>query len=208
MTRAELLQATMKEIRYEVLMLLDAHDCYYRAKLKRDWSSKSDQERDAAVTLCNVSLESFLLHYRNLDEFLHNMGHNDSVNARDYADTWIFQRKTKGNPNANHHPRLASDDEIKRIHKRLAHISAERSTLDRQWNIPQMQEQVCSVFEEFVKAVPLSAPKEFDEAVQAIQRRRVHAMQPLLSSWDNSTATPRTIGTLTLSLSDHLKIIK
>ena len=165
-------------------------------------------ENDTASALCNFSLESFLLHYRNLDEFLHNMArHHDSVNAKDYATTWNYERRTKNNPHANHYPQLANEDEIKRIHKRLAHISDQRSGLDKQWNVPQMREQICCVFEEFVKTVPAPVPTAFDEAVHAIAQRRANTRQPLLSSWENSTTSPRTIGTLSFPL-DYLKIIK
>jgi hypothetical protein len=204
-SRAEKARDTIPDVCYEIATLLEASDCYDQAKLKRDWSSQSPAEKQAASNLCNFALESFLLHYRNLEEFFQNMGGYDCVNAKDYA-LWLYKRSTKKSPTPNHHPKLAPEDEIKRIHKRLAHISNERSDMDSNWPISQMNERICAGFEEFVIAVPATERHKFNDATEAIKKRRAQVAQQFLSSWQNSTASPQVIGT-PYPL-NYLKIIK
>lgn len=75
-------------------------------------------------------LESFLLHYRALAEFLSRSSphpeHPDSVLAVNYVAGWV--------------PTTFAD--IPRVHKRLAHISCEREELDANWKVDKMAERV------------------------------------------------------------------
>jgi hypothetical protein len=186
MTKQERIEASIKDICYEVTSLLQASEFYHQARLKRDWSPDREK-REIGKSMCNITLESFLLHYRNLNEFLHNMGTGDSVNAKDYASTWNFKRITQNNPNAKQHPNLADQTQISRIHKRLAHISGKRSDLDSSWMLPQMLERVCEVFEDFVRLVPEPQKSGFDEAKKAIQQHKVMTVQTVLTGSANRT---------------------
>lgn len=180
------IEASTKDVCYEIITLLQASDFYSQARLKRDWSPDTDQ-REVGKALCNFALESFLLHYRNLNEFLHNMGVRDSVNAHDYAPEWTFKRKTRTMPSAKQHPQLADEAEMSLIHRRLAHISGSRSQIDAHWMIPQMLERVCGVFEDFIPAVPGPQKTKFEEAINAIQSRKTLVVETVLTVGANRT---------------------
>jgi hypothetical protein len=185
-SKAERIEASIKDICYEVTSLLQASDFYHQARLKRDWSPDKEK-REIGKAISNIALESFLLHYRNLNEFLHNMGKRDSVNAKDYAPTWNFERITRKNPNAKQHPQLDGQTEIERIHKRLAHISGIRSDLDARWMLPQTLERICDVFENFIRAVPGPEKIKFEEAIKALQQHRAMTVQTVLAGDGNRT---------------------
>ncbi len=180
------LDASVGDIIYEIRTLLAASVCCDQAKRKLN-RDLDPEEREGAENLNNFALESFLLHYRNLDEFLHNMGMRDSVNAKDYAANWIYKRKTKTKPNAKHHPKLASQDEIDRVHKRLAHISTERRQREKNWDIRQMQQAVCLVFEEFVRSVPEPYKTKFQRATAGIQHYKKCLVEEAIPVAANST---------------------
>jgi hypothetical protein len=185
-SRAEQIEDSIEDIRYEVTTLLQASEFYHQARLKRDWSPDLDK-RDIGKAVCNFTIESFLLHYRNLNEFLHNMGTRDSVNAKDYAPAWQYKRNPRPGSNAKQHPKLADETEMRRIHQRLAHISGSRSELDTHWMIPQMFERVCDAFEEFVRAVPDPQKGRFAEAINAIQKHRALTVETVLPVSANRT---------------------
>src|SRR3954451_10209143 len=119
-------------IYHEVMALMQSRDLLNHAKAQH----KAVQDkvlRDASQVGINCALESFLLHYRNLREFLNDEVkqskkdkttgklESDDVKAKDYTidSNW----KTAA-------PWASDKDEGKRLHKRLAHITIARLTLD------------------------------------------------------------------------------
>jgi hypothetical protein len=92
----------------------------------------------------NRTLESVLLHFRNLSAFfVYSPVRDDDVSARDYVPSW--------NP-TNLDPVFAetSDD----LNKKLAHISWKRLTIPRvDWPLDRIETAIDRLFEDFKKAL-------------------------------------------------------
>jgi hypothetical protein len=135
------LETTATDITYEVCTMLQAYDLYVYCGKRAERSQFAEAYHAAA----NCALESFLLHYRALKEFLSNTPkrNNDDVKATDYLTGW----KATGSW-------LADSGETARIHKRLAHITTTRGNINGGWNPDQMKEQVLIAFDELIRDLP------------------------------------------------------
>jgi hypothetical protein len=166
------LEATAPDITYEVLTMIQAYDLYVYGGQRASRSRYAD----AYNAMANCALESFLLHYRALKEFLSETPkkNNDDIRATDYAPGW----KASG-------VWIADAGETARIHKRLAHITSRRSNLDGLWNPYQMQQQVLDAFDELIRAVPAVAKSWFASIEKAISEKR----QNVTGAISNSTVS-------------------
>ncbi len=77
----------------------------------------------------NVVLESFLLHVRNLRQFLTNL----KLKTDDIIANEFIEDENIGTDFSYLVRQKIDDDEIKRIHKMLAHISYKRRDLPKSW---------------------------------------------------------------------------
>ena len=124
---------------YELAMMLEAEKLWNRAK----------QQRDSTY---NMAIECFLLHFRNLRDFLYpspgawtNQFYFDDVIANDFWSEWrsVYEDWTE-----------CSADEKSRIDKLLAHLSYSRPSLDHAWPIPKMSTAIQNALAEFLTSLP------------------------------------------------------
>jgi len=153
------LEITAADITYEVLTMIQAYDLYVYGGNR----SSRPQYAQAYQAMANCALESFLLHYRGLKEFLSDTQrkNSDDIKATDYVTGW----KASGSW-------LADKGETERIHKRLAHITTTRGNINGLWNPDQMQQQVLVAFDELIRALPERAKPWFSVIEKAILEKR------------------------------------
>jgi len=134
---------------------------------------------DSVLVMRNCAIESFLLHYRALREFFssHRKMKADNLKATDYLSTWQTSALW-----------VIDQQEIDRIHKRLAHLSTLRTTLDNNWDLPHMEWNVSQTFEEFVSKLTPVPQSWFQQATDLIKRRKP-ARAVTLGADSNSTAS-------------------
>lgn len=153
-------------IHYELQQLLYMRRANPAAE-KRQGVTADPYERNLWHTCNTATLEAFLLHYRNLRDFLNNKGndkgkHPDDVLALHYAPTWT--RTDYVSP-------VTTDEDI-RLNKLLAHISYKRQKLKPgDWQLTQMLENVCCAMERFIAAVPLERRPWFDNCSAELTNR-------------------------------------
>jgi hypothetical protein len=130
----------VEHIFYELQMLLDCRALFENA-LKE--LGKATTERDKAFWSAsqNVFLEGFLLHFRNLKQFLNNQKFPTDLKAAHYAPGWTAARK------------LVDANEDIRVNKKLAHLTYERATSARGWNPEEMEKRICEVFQMFLAKI-------------------------------------------------------
>jgi hypothetical protein len=169
------LEATAPDVTYEVLTMIQAYDLYVYGGQR---ASRS-QYADAYNAMANCALESFLLHYRALKEFLSDTRkkNSDDIKATDYAPGW----KASG-------AWLADKGETGRIHKRLAHITSGRANLNGLWNPRQMQQQVLQAFGELIRALPAVAKPWFASIEKALSERQNRVTGAISNSTVSVTA--------------------
>lgn len=96
----------------------------------------------------NVITESFLVHFRNLRDFLYPdawvWNQNDNVLAFDYDSHWTKDETTW---------KECSENEHIRINKLLAHISYSRGDLARGWPVPDMRHGIIQGMSQFVSGL-------------------------------------------------------
>jgi hypothetical protein len=185
-TRQQLEQIT-RHICHEVTALIQARDLHDHAQRQKA-DPKADQ--GACQVAINCALESFLLHYRALREFLNNKPKytypapitrerkSDDVKASDYIPTWK--------------PALSwseDEDEGQRLNKRLAHISIKRITLDDRWKLPVMESNALATFEQFIGSLPDQVKNLFELAINAINRHNPKMVSTLADSSSTITVT-------------------
>src|SRR5262245_14066114 len=103
---------------YEATMLVSSFQLHKRAMAERAKAvGKANLDFWWATQTC--ALEAFLVHYRNLKQFLNNQKVPDDAKAIDYAHSW------SGDNNVN----ASYPDEDDRINKLLQHISYKRLDL-------------------------------------------------------------------------------
>lgn len=174
-------------IYHEVMALMQSRDLLNHAKAQH----KAAQEKvlqDACQVGINCALESFLLHYRNLREFLNDEVkqskknkatrklESDDIKAKDYTidPNW----KTVA-------PWVSNEDEGKRLHKRLAHVTTARLTLDDNWYPESMEGNALRTFEDFVSALSDERKAWFENANKAISAR----VRPVMATLGESSNT-------------------
>ncbi|HEY2232200.1 MAG TPA: hypothetical protein VGK01_01875 [Candidatus Angelobacter sp.] len=186
------LQQMARHINHEVLALMQAHDLYDHAQ-KQQKTVEDQAAQDVCQVAINCALESFLLHYRNLREFLNdekkhtkknkvtNQIETDDIKAKDYTSDSNWKTTDV----------WASDKvEGKRLHKRLAHISKARITLDNKWYPDHMEWSVLKTFEKFLAAIPRERGPWFEQVSAAIKARVRPVVTAILAeSSDTLTVT-------------------
>ena len=153
-----------------------AEDVYY--ELEQMILAISRKPTDAHLQ--NMLVEAFLVHYRNLRDFLFptldtlNMPAGreqknpkaqkaalDTVIANDFAPQW------------QHHSAEyvgLDKDERDRINRRIMHISYSRQHLDNAWNWLAMARLLCDQFTAFLEVVPPEGRSRFEPAKQILGR--------------------------------------
>jgi hypothetical protein len=137
------------------------------------------QYADAVLVMRNCAIESFLLHYRALSEFFSSIPKRiaDNLKAADYLSTWQTSAVW-----------VTDQSEIDRIHKRLAHLSTKRTTLDNNWDLAHMEWSASQTFEDFISKLPPAQQLWFRDATDLISQRKPTAAV-VLGADSNSTAS-------------------
>jgi hypothetical protein len=150
-------------VQYELQMLLYALRANEHA-YSRVLGISDGPERDRWRVFDTCTQEAFLTHYRNLKNFLNNkmVYKDDDVVAGDYSDVFTGKDHVKGDM-----------EEDTRLNRLLAHISYSREALLREnWNYPEMEERICTVFEEYLKVVKEEAKELFSKCADQLRHRR------------------------------------
>jgi len=133
----------VEHIFYELQMLLDCRALFENAVRELN---QATTKRDKAFWSAgqNAFLEGFLLHFRNLKQFLNNQKFATDVKASHYAQNWTPDSK------------LSDANEDIRVNKKLAHLTYERATSARGWNPEEMEQRICEVFQKFLAKADVS----------------------------------------------------
>ncbi len=117
----------------------------------------------------NFMVEAFLVHYRNLRDFLYPPKYYtaptpgpsyenavDCVLAHDYTSKWDKSRP-------QWEPVISRDvaDEDQMINRKISHISYSRQTLPQEWPMAQMYAKMEREFREFLNVLPLERCRWF-----------------------------------------------
>ena len=177
------------DICHEVTALIQARDLHDHAKRQKD-AAITEAGKDACQVGINCALESFLLHYRALREFLNlkakliKNGVSDDIKASDYLAAWKASLTW-----------VSDEAEGERLNKRLAHITTGRIKLDNKWNPEQMEWNALRTFEEFISALPDTHKPLFQLAAAHINQRKPKVLSTLAESSNTCTvATYTTFG--------------
>jgi len=167
---------------YEVKMLLDSSRVEKRGADEMGTANPVDLEYWRAVRTCG--LESFLVHYRNLKEFLNNLKFPTDVKAVDYVPAWTGNSKVT--------PTYSNEDE--RINQLLAHITYKRADYDiGNWDVAKMEQNLCDALSRFIEKVGKTEYATLFERVPPLLTARHPRLVVSTSSTDgNSTATVTT----------------
>lgn len=163
-------------VHYELQTLIYALRANEQALSRQADSGLPAYEQQLWHTINTCTLESFLVHYRNLKQFLNNLKYDQDVKAQDYSDQWAGTANVIGE--------VGEDD---RLNQLLAHISYTRGQLGRgQWNLLKMEERICEAFERFLRVVRSTHARLFDRCAQELDYRRLRTTPSQVS---DSTAT-------------------
>jgi len=177
MSRAQqdLEQAT-RDVTYELQNLVGS----LRANewIAREMTKSTSRGTDSWKILSNSTQEAFLLHYRNLKQFLNNLKYDSDVKAEHFSDSWQSTSSVVG-----------EKDEDDRLNRRLAHISYDRKSLAKDWDYRAMEDRICDVFDRFLKQLKPQCKSHFDGCEQLLALRRG---RPCLGPVSNRTDTART----------------
>ena len=155
--------------------MLQARDLSEYAKKQTD-----SKYADPVRVMRNCAIESFLLHYRALREFFSTSIPKriaDNLKAADYLPTWHTSALW-----------VTDQNEIDRIHKRLAHLSTKRTLLDNNWDLVHMEWNVAQTFEDFISKLMPAQQAWFQQVTQLVQQRKP-AVTVMLGADSNSTAS-------------------
>ena len=118
-------------------------------------------------TFNNMAIESFLVHYRNVRDFLFPSQQTVEPEKCNYSkaidDVIAFDFCPDGWTYISTNWTDVVPDERDRINKQLSHISYSRPGYSKDWPIPAMTEAVHMRFAEFLKALPLKRRAFFAE---------------------------------------------
>ena len=92
----------------------------------------------------NAQVESFLLHARNLIEFLHGDGHLKCSDFKDRNNKKILPMK------------FISKDNIEKINEHLSHISSKRRKIKIGWKTKEFKNEINKYFIEFLEKISSS----------------------------------------------------
>jgi len=99
--------------------------------------------------LVNLFLEAFLLHARNIRDFLAWSNNPNDVIASDFV----------GRPVRVRMPLLRSRKVRARLNKRIAHLSYSRSRLGRHWNVGVLVAEIDTAMDAFLRRLAQVRPK-------------------------------------------------
>jgi hypothetical protein len=121
------------------------------------------------TTFRNMAIESFLVHFRNLRDFLFPTTKAkqdpDNVIGTDFDPTGWSQDSEGWQE--------VVADERDRINRQLSHISYSRQDYESQWPVAKMREAIESRFTEFIRGLPTEKRKMF-ERLQPIFPEEFH----------------------------------
>lgn len=125
-------------VNYEIQRLQSYHDRLL---------ALADAEGEKDVEAMNAFLEGFLIHFRNLLNFLDSRGGDDDIKATDFVPEF---KST-----------IAPEHYRSRINKRLAHLSRSRPEYPRGWEFPNMLSEIRDAWNEFMEqALALASEEE------------------------------------------------
>lgn len=159
-------------VKYEIWMFVETYKRY--KKLKKDTASITDvidatglatekslfsvvhlmqqsshQEQDTLIEE-NVYLESFLLHLRNLIEFLYSRSEKypDDIIARNFYDSEIKYCQSIGEK-----PHMFSQAFMKKLHQKLAHLTSSRvnESEKKGWNTKEIYNTIMPSIKNFIE---------------------------------------------------------
>jgi hypothetical protein len=167
-------QDAAADVCYELRAMAQARDLSAHAKQQTD-----PKYAESVLVIRNCAIESFLIHYRALREFFSSLPKTnpDNLKATDYLSAWQTSVKW-----------VTEQKEIDRIHKRLAHLSRKRTTLDNNWGLAHMESNVSQTFEDFISKLAPDQQLWFHEATDLIMRRKPTSTV-LLGNDSSSTAS-------------------
>lgn len=167
-------EASAPDVCYELRAMVQARDFNNYAKRQTD-----PRYADSVLVMGNCAIESFLLHYRALREFFSSIQKRADydLKATDYLSTWQTCAIW-----------VTDQKDIDRIHKRLAHLSTKRTTLDNNWDLAHMQGNVLHTFEEFISKLTPARQIWFQQVTDLIKQRKP-AAAVVLGADSNSTAS-------------------
>jgi hypothetical protein len=167
-------EASAPDVVYELRAMVQARDFSTHIRQNTD-----PTYADPITVMRNCAIESFLLHYRALREFFssHPKIKADNLKATDYLATWQTSAVW-----------VTNQTEIDRLHKRLAHLSTLRTTLDNDWDLAYMESGVSRTFEDFISKLTPVEQTWFQDATDLINQRRP-AAPVVLGADSNSTAS-------------------
>jgi hypothetical protein len=157
--------------------MVQARDLNDHAKKQTD-----PQYADSVLVMRNCAIESFLLHYRALREFFSSNQKRiaDNLKATDCLSTWRTSALW-----------VTDQTEIDRIHKRLAHLSTKRTTLDNNWDLAHMEWNVSQTFEDFIAKLTAAQQAWFQQATELIKQRKPAAAVALGADSNNTASGGR-----------------
>ncbi len=140
---------------YEVFMLIGA------SRLLQQTARRLRYGDPVIVITHDAALESFLLHYRTLRDFLYPPPEYwtrfDSLIAWDFDHGWLAYRPDWSE---------CSTDERDRINKLLAHVSYSRDLMPRSWPSSRMQDAIRNAMESFVGKLDVSKRQWFNDLME------------------------------------------
>ena len=149
---------TLRPLRGQRALMSAAKDVAYELDMVRKAAALVVQARAAGhQDLVNLFLEAFLLHARNLRDFLAWSNNPNDVVASDFV----------GRPVRVRMPLLRSRKVRDRLNKRIAHLSYSRSRLGRQWNVAVLLTEIDSAMDAFLRRLSQVRPALFKRLTRA-----------------------------------------
>jgi len=124
-------------VNYEIQRLQGYHD-----RIQALVNTKDDRDQEAI----NAFTEAFLIHYRNLLDFLDSRGGDDDIKASDFAPEF---KST-----------LSPEKYRDRINKRLAHLSRSRSKYSKEWEFTTMLVEIRDAWGEYIASALAAVSEE------------------------------------------------
>lgn len=167
-----------RRVKYELVMLFNARTIHDYSMLKTSQTEGNDREFWRACWA--VALESFLVHYRNLKNFLNNQNPRfaDDVLAQHYCEKW------NGTSNVTE----TALDEGDRINQLLMHLSYTRLDLNPgAWDVANMEKNLATSLRSFLNSLDDTSAELFE----CVQQVLISRAKPLTSR--QSSASTETV---------------
>lgn len=135
-------ESHLETIRYEIDML---DYCFQRFRKTRDRGDRGEN---------NAFLEGFLLHYRNLIEFLGGRPKRKTDLRLSRPKVWLHPRRRVDVS------KLARPDLVRKYHRPISrylqHCTEDRANVPREWNVEDMYDELNKLLSDFEQKVSLS----------------------------------------------------